>query len=160
MQRRQLLSSLGALAAVSAVWPAHAAVGPAHQDVASALFELYAAQSVRLSITNAIRQRPPGTDAVLAPQAPAMLRALERHRAAFLVPMSRAVAAHVPGTLLPSLTAALQTSPPTLDDQHRRLLFDVDAEFRREAQAVIGAMTTDIALMIAATLAEQSSRAR
>jgi hypothetical protein len=160
MQRRQVLCQLSALAALGAVWPASASLASTHQDLAATLFELYAAQSVRLSISNAARQRPPGTDAVLAPHAPAMLRALDRHRTAFLSAMNRALAAHVPDAQMPILKTALQTSPPALDAEQRRLLFEVDAEFRREAQPVIGAMTTDIALMIATTLAEQSAQAR
>lgn len=162
MQRRCVMAGLAgtiAGAAIGVAPGAAMAATAAHRSLAEALFDLYAAQSVRLSITNAARQRPPGTAETLAPHVPAILRQLARHREPFADAMARALAVHVPEPDAGRIRDAVTSTPPTLDDRQRQMLLEADAEFRREAQAVIGAITADIALMIATTLAEASKSA-
>jgi hypothetical protein len=133
------------------------AVQPAYRQAATWLFDLYAGQSVRLSIANAIRNRPPGTEQVLAPQLPIMVTALARHRDAFIMAMARPLQAQFNTAEIASLLQQATSEPLALDDVTRQKLVEVDADFRRESQTVIRAMTTDIGLMIATSLSEQRS---
>lgn len=148
--RRTVLGALTALLVASGSAPV--AASPVHQDLASWLFDLYAAQSVKLSIANALRGRPPGTEDVLTAHAPGMVQQLARHREKFQARMSQALLATMTEAQAATVLRQARSDPPQLDDASRRLLFEVDAAFRRDAQDVIGAMTTDIGLMIAATL--------
>jgi hypothetical protein len=164
MQRRRFRSGVAALGLMLCGLDigqarAQTAASSAYQTAGEWLFELYAGQSVRLSVANALRQRPPGTEQVLTATLPVMVKALERHRAAFVAAMIGPLQSHFDASSIGPLLAAAKTSPPILDEEQRRRLFEVDADFRRDQQAVIGAMTLDIGLMIAATLSEKKSDA-
>lgn len=150
VSRRVLLVAVSS-AACAAIAPSQAA-SPAHSDLAAWLFDLYAGQSVRLSIANALRGRPPGTEEVLVAHAPGMVQQLARHRDRFVSRMTQALQATMTEAQTMEVLRQAKAGPGQLDEASRRLLFDVDAAFRRDAQDVIGAMTTDIGLMIAATL--------
>jgi hypothetical protein len=126
---------------------------PAYARVADWLFDLYVGQSIQLTLFNASKSRP-GADGLLAPHIPAMTRFMERHRATFIAAMQPPLHEHLPAPEIDALAKLTATPKFELDDATRTRLTNVDEQFRRDAQAVIRAMTIDIGLIINDTLAQ------
>jgi hypothetical protein len=135
---------------------AAAAADAAYAAISAWLFDLYLQRSAQLTIANAARSLPGAVD-VLQPRVPAMLAVLARHRDGFDVAMQRALRAQMPAATALALQRNLAVTPVPLDAATRGSLLAVDAEFRREAQVVIGAITGDLASMVADTLSRSAT---
>jgi hypothetical protein len=137
------------------VRPTHAeqaAATQAYADVAAWLFELYLDRSLTLTIASAARQRP-GAEQVLVSRSEAITGVMQRHRDGFIAAMQQPLRSELPEVVIADLHRRILKQPADLDDASRARLIAVDSHFRRDAQAVILAMTNDLTLMISDALA-------
>ncbi len=142
-----VLCSTGARAQVEAP-----AVSAAYDTVGRWLFELYLNQSIRLTVANMAQARPDAT-AVLAPQMPAIAKVLDRHREDFTRAMRDPLRAHFGPGEVTAFAVRLAKPPLDLDEATRTRLIAVDADFRRDGQKAIRAITYDLGTIVAEALA-------
>jgi hypothetical protein len=160
MQRRAILAAMAAAGVAGASLPfvrsaaaqTQTQTDATYRAVAHWLFDLYLQRSIELTIFNATRAQPAAQD-VLVPRLPAMRAILARHREPFAAAIDRPLRTHVSVDAASQLAKRIASPTPVLDDAMRERLTAVDAEFRRDSQSVIRAITADLGTMVADTLA-------
>jgi hypothetical protein len=128
------------------------AVSAAYDTVGRWLFDLYLSQSIRLTVANVTQTRP-DAQAVLGPQMPAIAKVLDRHREDFERAMQPQLRAHFTPADVTAFAARLAKPPLDLDTATRSRLIAVDADFRRDGQKAIRALTFDLGTIVADALA-------
>ena len=127
-------------------------VTTAYETTARWLFDLYLNQSIRLTVANSAQKRP-DAPAILTPQLAAIARVLERHRADFAAAMGAPLRGQFSAPEIAAFSARLSKPPVDLDEPTRQKLIAVDADFRRDHQRIIRAMTFDLGSIVAEALA-------
>lgn len=147
---------LGGPCGIAAPWHATAqaetaAASAAYDGVARWLFDLYLSQSIRLTVATVSQARPEAS-AVIGPQVPAITKVLDRHRQEFVSAMQQPLRAHFNATEAAALAERVTKQPLDLDQATLQRLVQVDADFRRDGQKTIRALTFDLGSIVAEAL--------
>ncbi len=124
----------------------------AYDAIGRWLFDLYLNQSIRLTVANVAQARP-DAPVVLGPQMPAIAKVLDRHRDDFIRAMRDPLRAHFNHSDAATFATRLAKPPIDIDDTTRARLVAVDADFRRDGQKAIRAITFDLGIIVTDALA-------
>lgn len=144
----------GALPAGATGAVAQTATDAVYASIAAALFERYVEGAIGATVRNAARARPEA-EAVLIEETPRLRAFLGKHQVAFTAAMLPGLAQQVPAGDAEALAARLKAVPLVLDAVSGQRLIEADAEFRRNGQAVLRAMTVELDLVVARVLADR-----